>query len=751
MSFRDLSIQRKITIVIMLTTVSALLFAGGALILYELQRTRDEIAAELHSMAAVVGMNSVAALEFGDKEAGAETIRAFSAQKRIIHAGLYDSTGTIFALYDSGSRDVPTLPMQLSMLDDDESHQRISVTEPVLLEGKGIGTVVVQASGGEVFTRLREYAKIVILVLLLSTAIVFFLSAQLRNMIAAPILQLTNTANEVALRNDYSLRATRSSRDEIGQLIDRFNAMLDVVQQRDDALQQSEDELRLITDSVPMLISYIDSAQRYQFTNAVYDEWFGRAGSEIRGQHIKDVLGYENYQRVESYINQALSGKTVKFETTFDLHRRKDVDVAIVYVPRFGEMSQVEGFFAVASDITDRKTAERALFESEERLRLALSAAQMGTWYYDLATKNLTWDANMARLLGLPENATQSLETFLETVHISDRDQLEGEIKHAIETSGAFKREYRIVRPSGEIRWVTDQGRVYANARGRRERLAGVTVDVTDLKRAQEDLKRLNQALEQRVIERTNALARSQELLRQSERLASIGTLAAGIAHEINNPVNAILLAAQYTIKYGQNLPDDALNSYLTTILEEARRCGKIVKSVLQFAKAEKTKKWPHEVNSVVQYAAELAKKYIRSPLLAIDLDLDDDLPQVSLNPTEFEQCLVNLIKNASEAAQGNVTIRLSTTAGDGQVIIKVQDNGPGIPDERLKHIFDPFFSTRRERGGTGLGLSITHGIVTDHGGTMSVESKEGIGTTFVIKLPALQEIADAQDISSGR
>ena len=268
-----------------------------------------------------------------------------------------------------------------------------------------------------------------------------------------------------------------------------------------------------------------------------------------------------------------------------------------------------------------------------------------------------------------------------------------------------------------------------------------LVTDITDRKRAENELKLLNEMLEQRVKERTDALEQSQEQLRHSERLASIGTLAAGIAHEINNPINSILLASQYALRYSA-ITDEKLKETFTNISDESKRCGKIIKSVLQFAKAEKTKKWPHDINEVVRRASDLAKNYIRSNQLEVDLRLADQLPQAVLNPTEIEQVLVNLIENAAEAARGPVSVILATASLGSRIRISVRDTGPGILPEQLKHIFDPFFSTRREQGGTGLGLSIAHGIIADHGGSMTVQSTVGRGTEFVIEL----NIADQRE-----
>lgn len=268
------------------------------------------------------------------------------------------------------------------------------------------------------------------------------------------------------------------------------------------------------------------------------------------------------------------------------------------------------------------------------------------------------------------------------------------------------------------------------------EMLEQIRLQNNALKQREDELKSLNEELEERVIARTRELEESQERLRHSERLASIGTLAAGVAHEIRNPLNSILLASQYLLRYKPGL-DEMVAKGLNSISSEAQRCGKIIKSILLFAKSEKTIKTTHDLNAVIRDAVELGKSYVQQyPSLSIDLKLASALPPVMINQTEIEQVLLNLISNAAEAASGNVRVEIITDRVGDSVRFIVRDNGPGMSTEVVKRVFDPFFSTKRQQGNTGLGLSLSHGIVSEHGGTMTVESLPGKGTTFTINLP---------------
>jgi PAS domain S-box-containing protein len=239
-------------------------------------------------------------------------------------------------------------------------------------------------------------------------------------------------------------------------------------------------------------------------------------------------------------------------------------------------------------------------------------------------------------------------------------------------------------------------------------------------------------------VEDVSARRAAEQRLREGERLVAVGTLAAGIAHEINNPVGSILASAQYAQMVMRD-PDGAekVERALANIVAESRRCGQIVKSVLRFAREETTERWPADLNQVVgqarDHSMELARRYGGS----LELALAPELPQVQLNPTEIEQVLANLIRNGLQSGGYGIHVTIRTQDRGDRVVLSVTDDGPGMPPEVREQIFDPFFTTREASGGTGLGLSMVHGIVSSHGGKISVYSEPGQGTEVVIELPA--------------
>jgi len=225
-----------------------------------------------------------------------------------------------------------------------------------------------------------------------------------------------------------------------------------------------------------------------------------------------------------------------------------------------------------------------------------------------------------------------------------------------------------------------------------------------------------------------------QKGMMQYDKMASIGRLAAGVAHEINNPLTTILTSAMLIQEDTE--PEDPNYQELQIIADEALRCRKIVSSLLDFARQSEPVKAKHDPNKVVTESVVLTRKQAAFNDVAVEESLSQDLPLINMDKDQIEQALINLILNAIAATDsgGKVTVSTSFIAEAESVELAVSDSGKGIPEEDMGKIFDPFFTTRES--GTGLGLAITHGIIEQHGGTIKVDSKLGQGTTFTIRLP---------------
>lgn len=233
----------------------------------------------------------------------------------------------------------------------------------------------------------------------------------------------------------------------------------------------------------------------------------------------------------------------------------------------------------------------------------------------------------------------------------------------------------------------------------------------------------------------------------QSERLASVGMLAAGVAHEINNPLGGILALTALTLE--DLKPDDPNRENLEEVVRQTQRCRDIVRGLLEFSRQSRMGADLADLNKILDDSLALISRQAAFFNVTLVKEYGPELPAVLADRGELQQVFVNILVNAAQSIEGHGTVKIVTRgdAGAGAVEVVVSDTGRGIPAEEIDRIFDPFFSTKPSGQGTGLGLSIAYGIITSHKGTIHVASEVGKGTTFTVRLPVAP--AAAADLQS--
>ena len=229
-----------------------------------------------------------------------------------------------------------------------------------------------------------------------------------------------------------------------------------------------------------------------------------------------------------------------------------------------------------------------------------------------------------------------------------------------------------------------------------------------------------------------------QQLALQTEKLAALGRMAAGIAHEINNPLTGILLYSSNLVK--KVPPEGAVKEGLEVIIHETIRCRSIIQELLEFARDREPEKIPANINDIISRALSILENEFRLQHIKIEKQLSNDLPDILLDVNQMQQVFINLLLNAIEAIyeEGGITVRSELDPGKKLIKIQVADTGCGIPPENINQIFEPFFSTKKK--GTGLGLSVSYGIIQNHHGQILVKSQPEKGTCFTIELPIFTE-----------
>jgi signal transduction histidine kinase len=299
----------------------------------------------------------------------------------------------------------------------------------------------------------------------------------------------------------------------------------------------------------------------------------------------------------------------------------------------------------------------------------------------------------------------------------------------------------------GDLSQLVDEGSV--DEIGRLARAFNAMVK--SLRESRDEIELYNRTLELKIADRTRELEEAQTQLVQSEKMSAIGQLAAGVAHELNNPMGGILGYAQFALEKltkvsPENLTEGDLRSqtkYLRDIEQQARRCRAIVKNLLRFSRSSNITKWEDfDLNATLDDTISLIQHQLDLGNIEINRQFADDLPKLHGNASQLQQVFTNLMLNAQHAMPDGglltITTRFSPKLGEfsGCVEVIVQDTGIGIEEEHLGKIFEPFYTTKETGKGTGLGLSISYGIVKEHGGDITVSSEPGEGTRFSVIIP---------------
>lgn len=449
---------------------------------------------------------------------------------------------------------------------------------------------------------------------------------------------------------------------------------------------------------------------------------------EVSVQTFLESVHPEDREMVKQNYDQAVQNKTFYD----DVHRLLLDDGSIKHVHERCETLYDAGgnplrSLGTVQDITERVQAERALHESEERLQLTLQGANLGTWDWNLATKELTINDRWAEMLGYgKEEIEPSISSWERLVHPDDLPAAMAALTAHLEgRSNFYESEYRLRTKSGTWKWIHAAGRIVAcDPTGKPLRATGIHLDITK-----------NKELEQRVV--------------QQERLSAVGQLTAGIAHDFNNTLSSILGFAQILHK-SKEIPESA-KEYLAIIISSGKRAAHLVRQMLNFSR--QSNRAPKRLD-LAPFCKEIVK-FLRSAIpetIELHLDIEPADYLVQADPTQIQQLLTNLLLNARDAMPGGGELRVKLARGKaaaatscalcGQVVtgewvtITVTDNGSGIRDEHFHHIFEPFFTTKEVGKGSGLGLAQVYGITKQHSGHMTVRSQPGQGTTFVIYLP---------------
>ena len=379
--------------------------------------------------------------------------------------------------------------------------------------------------------------------------------------------------------------------------------------------------------------------------------------------------------------------------------------------------------------VHELQVSEAGLRESEARMSLAVETAGFGLWIRDL-TRDDVWASERWRgLFGFAPTERLDFDRILQRVHSDDRARLEQAQSRALAgvDGGRYQMEFRLTLPDGVTRWISSQSRVEFDAAGQPVLMRGASRDITARKQGEDETLRLRQEIA------------------HAGRVSMMGQLAASLAHEINQPLGAILRNAEAAELYLQQAPPDLdeIGAILADIRSDDERAGQVIDRMRGLLKRQSLDRRRLDLGEVVAEVAALVRVDAATRQVTVDLEVPGDLPPVQGDRVHLQQVLLNLILNGMDALNGaavedrrvSVAVRLDC---EQTVEIAVSDAGPGIPAEALAQIFTPFFTTKPT--GMGMGLAISRTIVEAHGGRIWAENRNGGGAAFRFTLPIAKE-----------
>jgi len=491
---------------------------------------------------------------------------------------------------------------------------------------------------------------------------------------------------------------------------------------------ENEEQLRFVANTVPALLTYIDAGARYVWCNDSYRRWFGYTPESIRGLHLSEVLGAGVWEVIRPYAERALAGEEVTFETRLVYKSGPARDIRATYSPHFDSTGRVRGFVALVNDLTEIKAVETALRRSEHTLARSEAAAHVGSFEValvatpDTPAGTVRWSDETFRIFGYEPGAFPVTHTsFFEFVHPDDRARVRADSPVKIQRAQHFENEFRIVRRDGEVRVMHTWTDFDRDASGEAVHMIGTCQDITERKRAEEELR---------------------EADRQKDEFLAM------LSHELRNPLAPILSAIEIIESAGPG-EEELRATYQAMIARQVQHMKRLLDDLLDVSRVSQGKiqlrKQPVELSSLLLQAVEISQPLILQKQQQLTLNLAQQRLPLTADPTRIVQVFANLLNNAAKFTNPGGHIKLSAALQCGEAVVVVQDDGAGISAELLPRIFDLFVQgTRafdREQGGLGIGLTMVRTLVKMHGGSVQAASDgPGRGSAFTVRLPLQPE-----------
>jgi PAS domain S-box-containing protein len=519
--------------------------------------------------------------------------------------------------------------------------------------------------------------------------------------------------------------------NDAGELVEFIGASMDMTEHwlaaterglAEEALRESERRSRLIVDSIPGLFGLLTADGDLQFLNRQILDYTGMTLEELKRRGTSDTIHPEDLPHVRQVFTQSIAAGS-PYEIVWRFRRSDGVYRWFQNngFPVRDTSGHIVGWCVLMTDIDDRKNAEDALHKSEERWRAVFENSAIGVALTDLRGRFLATNTAFQKMLGYTEEEIGNL-TFLELTHEDYREsnwQLVKELLEGKRRQFQIEKQYR--RKDGNLIWVSNNVSLVPGTKSMPRFLMALSEDITERKQTEE------------------ALRRSQAELAHVTRVASLGEMTASIAHEVNQPLAAVVANGHACLRWLSASPPNVAKAVEAAerIVKDGKDAGEVVRRVRALFRRTAVEKVQLDLGEVIVEVIRLLDGYPARKHVSLDVVLDPQLPPVFADRVQLQQLVLNLTVNALEALEPvsgrpkQLSVR-SKRAEPSHAVIQISDNGIGLDDPAAA--FEPFVTTKPE--GMGLGLAICQSIVAAHEGTLSAERNAGFGMTFTVSLP---------------
>ncbi|MCW3786453.1 PAS domain-containing sensor histidine kinase [Plebeiibacterium sediminum] len=550
----------------------------------------------------------------------------------------------------------------------------------------------------------------------------------------------------------------------------------------EDKFKESETRYGVIFKNAYNPIVITDKKGRIRFFNEATIELLEYSSEELYGMHFYEISSYNGKEWYDKTIE--IINTTKKTTFTSVLKTKSGRLLNIINQVSIVKFNKEEMMLASIHDITEQKKIEEELKNSEERLQLALQGADLGLWDWNVETGELYFSERWATMLGYEiDELAHRLDTWKSLVHPEDKPKVMDELDHHLEKKIPFFRlKHRLLMKDGNWKWILDAGKVLKrDGEGKAIRAVGVNMDISELINAELQLLKVNKEIsnksaqleaEKKHLETTlDILKNTQEKLIESEKMAALGVLTAGLAHEINNPVNYVnagmtafnktflriktAISALLEHRGGDTKDiESQIGSYFETgdkmikIMENGiARVIDIVYSMRTFSRNKTTDFTNYDIDKLIDGTIVLFESALKSKSIEVIKDFSQ-IPDIYCIPGRIQQVFTNLISNSIDSIKdsGEIIIITKYITEKDVVQVTIKDNGVGIDFDKKKKIFDPFYTTKDVGQGSGLGLYLTYKIIEEHEGSIWFETEKNSGTAFYIELPAFRQEATTKN-----